>query len=50
MFTKTYFEHADPGSAATQLISKLAQDLWDSIDWQHMLCDGKRVSVNGTGE
>jgi hypothetical protein len=50
LFAQTYFERKDGGSTDTKTIIKLAQEVWEAVRFENVLCnkDGK-VDPNGTG-
>jgi hypothetical protein len=49
LFAKTYFESKDPGSSLTKGISKLAQEVWEAVRFENVLCNTEgKVDPNGT--
>ena len=48
LFTRSYLQDVDPTGADE--VTALVADLWKSIHFDQLLCDGsKHVAANGTG-
>ena len=50
LFSVSYFQEADPHSPATAQVVQLGQQLWNTTQFERLLCDqSQRESFNGTG-
>lgn len=48
LFAKTYFERNYPFESMTEEIAHYANDLFESIEWDHMLCKDAQIDQLGT--
>jgi len=49
LFVKTYFSRVDQGSAATASITQMAEQLFNAVQWDKLLCEGGVLNAQGIG-